>query len=115
MGVARPAVGVGRRTAPSAAFRFRVPAYVSPVAEVFRVDADELTQVDSKVDRGIVEIRDRVSRVAIYVVAASPGERARVEARRQALVAAENAIGFDPGRNPADLAVLQEMVRTKPR
>jgi hypothetical protein len=96
-------------------FRFRVPAYVNPVAEVFRVDADGLAQVDSKVDGGFVEIRDRVSRVAVYVVATKPGARARVEARRQALVAAENTIGFDPGRNPADLAVLQEMVRKKPR
>jgi hypothetical protein len=95
-------------------FRFRVPAYVSPVTEVFRVDADGLTQVDSRVDGGIVEIRDRVSRVAVYVVATKPGERARIEARRQALIAAENAIGFDPGRNPADLAVLQEMMRNQP-
>jgi hypothetical protein len=97
-----------------ATFRFRVPAYVSPVAEVFRVDADELTQVDSKVDGGIVEIRDGVSRVAVYVATPVAGEQARIEARRQVLIAAENAIDFDPGRNPADLAVLQEMVRKKP-
>jgi len=64
-------------------FRFRVPAYVSPVAEVFRIDADGLTQVGHTMDRGIVEIRDQASRVAIYVVAATPGERARIEARRQ--------------------------------
>ena len=55
------------------------------------------------------------SRLVVYVVARMPGERARIEARHQAPVAAENAIGFDPGRNPAGLAVLQEMVRTKPR
>ena len=53
----------------------------------------------------------RVSRVAAYVAATTSGERARIEARRQALIAAENALGFDPGRNPADLAVLQTMVR----
>ncbi len=94
-------------------FRFRVPAYASPVAEVFRVDADGLTQVDSRVDDGIVEIRDRVSRVAVYVATTAAGEQARIEARRQVLIAAENAIGFDPGRNPADLAVLQEMVQKK--
>jgi hypothetical protein len=29
------------------------------------------------------------------------------------MIAHENALGFDPGRNPADLAVLQEMVRKK--
>jgi hypothetical protein len=51
--------------------------------------------------------------VVVYVVATKPGERTRIEARHQSLVAAENAIGFDPGRNPSDLAVLQEMVRKK--
>lgn len=96
-----------------ATFRFRVPAYVSPITEVFHVDADGLAQVDHKVNGGIVEIRDRFSRVAVYVAAKAPGERDRIEARRQALIAAENAIGFDPGRNPTDLAVLQEMARKK--
>jgi hypothetical protein len=96
-----------------ATFRFRVPAYVNPLAEAFRIDADGLKPVGRTMDRGVVEIRDQASRVAIYVVAATSGERARIEARHQALVAAENAIGFDPGRNPADLAVLQEMVRKK--
>ncbi|NBP25924.1 MAG: hypothetical protein EBU81_15550, partial [Proteobacteria bacterium] len=61
---------------------------------------------------GFVEIRDRVSRAAIYVTAATAGERARIEMRRQVLIARENAFGFDPAGKPADLAVLQEMART---
>jgi hypothetical protein len=61
---------------------------------------------------GFVEIRDRVSRAAIYVVAAKTGERARIETQRQALIARENALGFDLAGTPADLAVLQEMART---
>ena len=60
-------------------------------------------------------MRDRVSRVAIYVVATRPGERARLEARRQALIATENALGFDPGRNADDLAVLKELLAPKGR
>jgi len=96
-----------------ATFRFRVPAYVSHVAEVFRMDADGVIPVAHVMDRGVVEVRDQVSRVAVYVVAAAPGEQARIETRRQRLVAAENAIRFDPGRVPADLAVLQELVRAR--
>ncbi len=95
-------------------FRFPLPAYVSPVVDRFRVDADGVSPVDFKVDSGTVEIRDRISRVGICVVATTSGDRARLEARRQALVAAEDAIDFNPGRDPADLAVLQEMVRKKP-
>lgn len=94
-------------------FRFRLPAYVSPVTEVFQVGADGVIPADYQVSGGVVETRDRVSRMAFYVVATTPGERARIESRRQALVAQENALGFDPGRNPADLAVLQEMLKKK--
>jgi len=94
----------------NATFRFRLPAYVSPVAELFRVDADGLTHVDYNVVNGVVEIRDRVSRVAVYVAATAPGERTRIETRRQALIAAESALGFDPGRNPSDLATLRELL-----
>jgi hypothetical protein len=79
--------------------------------EVFRGDADGVSQVEHSVSGRTIAIRDQASRVAIYVVAATPGERARIEARRQALIAAENAIGFDPGRNPDDLAALQELIR----
>lgn len=94
-------------------FRFPLPAYVSPIAEVLRVDADGVAPVDYKASAGAVEVRDRVSRVAVYVVATQPGKWARLEARRQALVAQENTFGFDPGKNPADLAALQELARKK--
>jgi hypothetical protein len=76
------------------------------------VDADGVTQVQHTVSGGFVEIRDRVSRAAIYGVAAKTGERARIETRRQALIAREKALSFDPAGKPADLAVLQEMART---
>jgi hypothetical protein len=76
------------------------------------VDADGVTQVQHTVSDGFVEIRDRVSRAAIYVAAANAGERARIEMRRQVLIARENAVSFDPAGKPADLAVLQEMART---
>jgi hypothetical protein len=95
-----------------ATFLFPLPAYLRAPAEIFRVDADGVTQVQHTVRGGFVEIRDRVSRAAIYVVAANAGERARIETRRQALIARENALGFDPAGKPADLAVLQEMART---
>jgi len=95
-----------------ATFRFPLPAYLRAPAEMFRVDADGVTQVEHTVSGGFVEIRDRVSRVAIYVVAAKVGERARIETQRQALIARENALGFYPAGKPADLAVLQEMART---
>jgi len=96
-----------------ARFRFRVPAYLTPHAEVFRMDADGLSPVTCRADGGSLEIQDRASRVAVYVVAAKPGERDRLEARRQALVAQERALGFDPGGRPEDLAVLKGMLTSR--
>lgn len=96
-----------------ATFRFRVPAYVKAADGVFRVSADGVTPVDAVVDGGMLTIRDRASRVAVYVTSNRAGERERIESRRQALVAEENALGFDPGRRPEDLAVLRDLVGGK--
>ncbi len=41
-------------------------------------------------------IRDRISRVAIYLAAAKAGECERLESRRQALLALEKALGLTP-------------------
>lgn len=96
-----------------ARFRFRVPAYVTPHAEVFRIDADGLSPVACEANGGSMEIQDRASRVAVYVVSGIPGERDRLEARRQALVAKERALGFDPGGSQEDLALLKAMLTAR--
>jgi hypothetical protein len=93
-----------------ATFRFPLPCYVTSPAEVFRVDADGVTSVAHEVRQGILEIRDRASRVAIYVASAKAGERDRMTARRAALVAGEEAVGFDPGHRPEDLTALRQLL-----
>jgi hypothetical protein len=90
-----------------ATFRFRLPAYARKPAEVFRVDADGVTAIQHKADGEKLEIQDCVNRVAIYVATTHAGERERIEARRQALIAQETSLAFDPGRNPEDLTVLK--------
>jgi hypothetical protein len=95
------------------AFRFRLPSYVSPVVEVFRVNHEGAEAVEHAVKDGALAITDRVSRVAVYVVAPRPGERDRIEARRQALMAEEDALGFDPGRIPADLEALRQLLQSR--
>jgi len=94
-------------------FRFHLPDYLRAPAEVFRVDADGVTPVDYTVSAGDVTIRDQASRVAIYVAAASAGERARLETRRREIIGAENALGFDPGNKPEDLAALRVLLNSK--
>lgn len=58
-------------------------------------------------------LRDKVSRVAFYVASATSGEKARLEARRTALMAAEHGIDFNPAQRPEDLAVLRELLQAK--
>lgn len=94
-------------------FRFPLPNYVSQPVEVFRLDADGITQVEFKIESSSVEIRDQASRVAIYLAANDQGESQRLEAVRKSLIAQEQAIDFAPERNEADLAILQELVEKK--
>jgi hypothetical protein len=94
-------------------FHFPLPCYLTAPAEVFRVDSDGVNQVGHTVKDGLVEIRDRVSRVAIYVISMGVGESNRIESLRQALVAQEDALGFAPDRNPGDLTELKELVEKK--
>ncbi|MBL8891204.1 MAG: hypothetical protein JNL67_14590 [Planctomycetaceae bacterium] len=94
-------------------FRFPLPSYVNQPAEVFRVDADGITKVDYSIQERAIEINDRVSRVAIYVASMEEETAARLEARRQALIAWEEAEGFAPDRNPTDLDILKELVEKK--
>lgn len=92
-----------------ASFLFRIPAYLDSIDQVFRVDADGLHDVEATLSEHAITIRDEASRVAIYVASAKPGERARIEARRQALMNAENALDFDPAHKEADLQVLRQL------
>ena len=96
-------------------FTFSLPSYLRQPAEVFRVDADGVTAVEHAVNDGRVTIRDQVSGVAIFVAAAATGQRDRIEARRRALIAEENAIEFHPGRNSADLDVLRQILDASQR
>lgn len=89
-------------------FRLRIPAYLDSIDEVFRVDADGLRDVEATLNEGTITIRDQASRVAIYVASEKPAERARIEARRQALMTDENALDFDPAHQEADLQVLRQ-------
>jgi len=92
--------------------RFRLPAYISRPAEVFRVDADGTMTVESATKDQMLVISDRASRTVIYVAATRAGERERMEARRKALMAEEDSHGFDPGRNDSDLQVLKQLLDT---
>ena len=87
---------------------FRLPAWLRTPAEIFRVSADGIEQPVCEVRNGEVTIRDQIEVAGIYVVARDEGLRERTRAKLSALVATEEAIGFDPGGNTEDFRRLEE-------
>lgn len=94
----------------AAAFAFALPSFLRGPAAVFRVDADGTHDVDWEATPAGVRIRDEASLAAVYVAAPSADTRAAIESRREALLAREAAIGFDPANDDADFAVLEALL-----
>jgi hypothetical protein len=92
-------------------WRFKLPAWLTRPAEVFRFDADGVHDVDCALEPGAVTIRDRVHVAGSYVVAGTPGLRARLQARHADLLRFEEGFGFAPARNRGDLETLQHLLK----
>jgi hypothetical protein len=97
-----------------ARFSFRLPPWLPQPAEIFQYDAEGVHDVASTIRGGRVEMEAQASRVALFVASRDLGLRSRIEERRRALVAEEEALGFDPGRNDADFEVLRRFSEGKP-
>jgi hypothetical protein len=96
-----------------ARFAFDLPAYLRRPADLFRIDADGVHEAAWRTTASGVEITDRQSRVAIYVATHDRQLRARLERRRQELIAQENALRFDPARSDADFERLKAIARPR--
>ena len=88
-------------------FNFDLPVYLRAPADVFRVDAEGVYDVKFEVHATGITIEDRQHKVAIYVAAPSRETRAAIERKRLELVAAEQALNFDPARRGRDFDVLK--------
>ena len=109
----RPDTSVGEfvfGTPREAEWELRLPPWLTSPEEVFRIDADGTADVAHGISGRALRLSDRAAVGAIYVAARAPGTRAALEARRRALVAHEEATGFDPGRRAADLATLRGLL-----
>ncbi len=93
-----------------ARWRFPLPAYLYGSTDVFRLDADGIYDTNWSMKEGAVEIEEQASRVAIYVVAHDAELRNSLEQERQELVAAEDALQFDPAHNDADFQKLEQLL-----
>jgi hypothetical protein len=102
--------GVFRFTEREGEFRFRLPPWLANPAELFRIDAEGIHDVEHAIEQRWLVIRDRVCVAGVYVAARQPGCRAAVEREQADLLRMEESVGFDPGRNETDLATLRALV-----
>ena len=58
-----------------------------------------------------VRIQDTTHKVAVYVATSSKELRAKLDRKRESLLAAEQAIAFDPARNDVDFRVLADALK----
>jgi hypothetical protein len=118
-----PREKVFRFTPRDGTWSFRLPPHLAKPAEVFRIDADGVHDVDAGfgsesgsgagAGAGFIRIRGRVEVAAIYGVATEPGLRERLRRRHAELVRFEEGTGFDPGRVGADLETLRGLLHPR--
>jgi hypothetical protein len=92
---------------------FPVPAYLRGAVDVFRLDADGIDEVKWSWQDDAIEIRDKASRVAIYIATPDTKLRAYLETKRQQLIATEAALQFDPARDDKDFEQLVQLANSK--
>ncbi|MCB9784256.1 MAG: hypothetical protein H6751_14935 [Candidatus Omnitrophica bacterium] len=95
-----------------ARWTFRLPHYLSDIADVFRVDSAGTYPVDwSREDEGIV-IRNQASKVAVYIASPDVNLKSKIESELQSLMEEASALQFDPGRDDADFEDLKRLSKT---
>lgn len=97
----------------AAMWHFPLPAYLHKITDVFRLEAEGISDVQGKPQTGGIRINDRASRVAIYLVTSNKALRAELEAKRQRMVQEEASTDFDPARSDADFAELVNLLGAK--
>lgn len=91
-------------------FAFKLPAYLSRPADVFRLDADGPHGVKFSVRERQVIIQDQVTVAGIYVVPSAPGLRRRLQARYAELLQLERGFDFNPAVVDTDFAALRQLL-----
>jgi hypothetical protein len=91
-------------------FAFKLPAYLSRPADVFRLDADGPHDIKFSVRERQVMIQDQVTVVGIYVATPVPGLRRQLQARHAELLQFERGFDFNPATVDADFAALRQLL-----
>jgi hypothetical protein len=89
-----------------ARFEFRLPPFLQPPKDAFRVDADGVSEVRYESNAHGVNIEDQVSKVGIYVATTDTRLRERLGARRRELIRFEESLQFDPAGRDTDFQTL---------
>ena len=86
---------------------FKVPRWLRGKLYIFRVDADGCHNVEHKLTKDTIMIRDGVEVVGLYVATSDPDAKRKIEASCKKLRGAEEATKFNPGKSDFDLKRLK--------
>ena len=88
-----------------------MPGYLAGVSDVFRLNADGVSEACWHRDGDVIVIDSHASRVSVHVATSDTSLRGRMEATRQSLIAKERATGFDPAGSDTDFARLAALLQ----
>jgi len=94
----------------NAQWEYRLPAYLTDIADVFRVDADGVYDTNWSQEGATISINDKAAKAAVYVATPDTDLRDYIESKRRKLIEKEEALNFDPAKNDEDF---QQLVQLK--
>lgn len=95
----------------AATWRFKIPAYLLGIQDVFRMDADGIYDTMWEKDTQEIIIKDTASRVAVFIATPQRNLRHDLEEKRKELIAFEKSFTFDPAKNDADFELLASLLQ----
>jgi hypothetical protein len=92
-------------------FAFEIPAYNRQPADVFRVDAQGIYDVNHEPTESGIRITDTRNLVGIYVATKNVDLRGQLQKKLDQLKAEEIDLHFNPARNSEDLTSLESLLQ----
>ena len=105
-----PQERVFRFQARKGTFKYALPAYLSRIKEVFRLDAHGVHPVEATIESDHLIIQDEVDVGAIYMGSPIPGFKERMNDKHLELLEYENSFDFDPANRQKDLDALKRLL-----
>ncbi len=94
-----------------ATLEFAVPAWIRPDATCYRIDGEGVHQVRFTRSPSSIQIEDEIHVVGVYICSNDESLKDQLQTRLARLIAIEDSVAFDPGKNEEDLKTLRSCLK----